>query len=85
MGLGRYCKREGMEKGSRGSNEGRFCGLKTSALQMKVYQPTLHAISLKQHGILTAVQPQQGMTRHREEWEEEVCLLASVVELIGKV
>lgn len=52
---------------------------------MNVYQPTLQAISLEQHGILTAVQPQQGMTRHCEVWEKGVCLLASVVELIGNV
>lgn len=49
---------------------------------MNVYQPTLQAISLKQHGILTAVQSQQGMTRHCEVW---VCLLASGVKLIGNV
>lgn len=73
-----------MEKGSRGSSEGLFCELKTSALQKNVYQSTLPAISLNQHEILTAAQPQQGRTRHWEKWEEGVCLLASVVELIGK-
>lgn len=76
-----------MERGSRGSSEGCFCGLKASALQMKVYQPTLQAISLNmiKTRILTAVQPQQITTKHWEEWEEAIRLLASVVVLIGKV
>lgn len=64
MGLGHYCKGEGMERGSRSSSEGCFCELKTSVLQMSVYQPTLQVISLKQREILTAVQPQQGTTGH---------------------
>jgi len=35
-----------MERGSRGSGEGCFCELKTSTLQMNVYQTTLQAINL---------------------------------------
>lgn len=76
-----------MERGSRGSSEGCFWGLKTSALQMKVHQPALQARSLNiiKTGILTAAQPHQSTTRHWEEWEEGVCLLTVVVELIEKV
>lgn len=75
MGLGHYCKRYEVERGSRGSNKGHFSELKTSALQMHVYQSTLQAISLKSCEIVAAVQPHQGMARYQEEWEERVCLL----------
>lgn len=64
MGLGHYYKQEGMEKGSRGSSEGQFCELEASALQKNVYEPIPQAITLNPHGIVTAVQPQQGMAKH---------------------
>lgn len=53
-----------MEKGSRGSSEGQFCEIEASALQKNVYKPIPQAITLNPHGIVTAVQPQQGMAKH---------------------